>query len=345
MKKKIECGRLVSSGEIYRISRIRIGTDGPGMSTLVLFKGCRLNCVYCINKNCHKLTDKESDPAPAELYTPMELIRILNKDSIYYSMTGGGVVFGGGEPLLQSDFIEEVCERISEPWKISIETSLYVAWENISKLTKYVDLWIVDIKDINPDIYAKYTNGLGSLAIENLFRLVDVVGCDKVHIRVPRIPGFNTDKDVDNSVEYIRSKLCINPEIFTYNTDINQEMEENHPSFMGEDFTDDKSYQEFMKYVLQSKDDFLAHTLEYIKSDSDEERTSWIKKCYWMLFSEMRIWSMVREYHCTDDDIRRIIDEYIREISDIDEDSMAGFSFKIHIKERIRAEFGNVKHI
>lgn len=52
---KYEHGRLVNIGEIYKISRIRMGSDGPGMSTLVAFRECQLKCVYCLNEHCHVL--------------------------------------------------------------------------------------------------------------------------------------------------------------------------------------------------------------------------------------------------------------------------------------------------
>lgn len=51
-----------------------------------------------------------------EYYTPEKLVRVLEQDDIYFKMTGGGVVFGGGEPLLQADFIHKVC-KLSERYQ------------------------------------------------------------------------------------------------------------------------------------------------------------------------------------------------------------------------------------
>ncbi|MDO4368569.1 MAG: hypothetical protein Q4C26_07745 [Bacteroidales bacterium] len=39
--------------------------------------------------------------------TPKELLGILMKDNLYFLATGGGVTFGGGEPLLRYEFITE----------------------------------------------------------------------------------------------------------------------------------------------------------------------------------------------------------------------------------------------
>ena len=39
--------------DIMSISRLRMGTDGKGVTTLVGFYGCPLDCKYCINKHYH----------------------------------------------------------------------------------------------------------------------------------------------------------------------------------------------------------------------------------------------------------------------------------------------------
>ncbi len=96
-------------GDIMTISRLRMGTDGKRVSTLVTFFDCPLNCKYCMNDYCHK-SKHIFESVPRGAYTPQELMHVLRKDDIYYRMSGGGVTFGGGEPLLQSAFIHEVCE-------------------------------------------------------------------------------------------------------------------------------------------------------------------------------------------------------------------------------------------
>ena len=117
--------------EIMGINRLRMGTDGEGISTLVTFYGCHLNCKYCLNPQC-----KDEDTRRTNI-TPEHLVDILSVDDIYFRTTGGGVVFGGGEPLLQADYIKEVCKRIPEGWQKRIETSLNVSWDKIKLLIPY----------------------------------------------------------------------------------------------------------------------------------------------------------------------------------------------------------------
>lgn len=39
---------------IFAIDRLRMGTDGHGITTLVCFMGCPLRCAYCLNDRCHE---------------------------------------------------------------------------------------------------------------------------------------------------------------------------------------------------------------------------------------------------------------------------------------------------
>ena len=127
-------------------------------------------------------------------------------DEIYYRMSCGGIVFGGGEPLLNAEYIKEVVELIPDDIPIRVETSLNVSWEDVELLCGLVDDWIIDIKDLNPEIYDRYTGMDNSAVKENCKKLVrqyHMQGSDpKQHIlfRVPLIPGFNTEKDVEKSV-------------------------------------------------------------------------------------------------------------------------------------------------
>lgn len=203
------------TGDIMAVSRLRMATDGQGVSTLVAFFGCPLHCKYCANECCHEGKGSLLG-IPRVAYKPEELIKVLRKDEIYYLMTGGGVVFGGGEPLLQSAFIHEVCKLADSGWKKRIETSLNVPWSCVEPLLYDLDEWIIDIKDINSTIYNRYTGMDNENVLRNFLAMRDIVPPERMHIRVPHIAGFNTPDDVEKSVEWLRETLHIEPEVFTY---------------------------------------------------------------------------------------------------------------------------------
>lgn len=203
------------TGDIMSVSRLRMATDGRGVSTLVAFFDCPLRCKCCINNGCHK-GSRVFSGIPRAVYKPEELMEVLKKDEIYYLMTGGGVVFGGREPLVQSAFIHEVCMLTDAAWAKRIETTLNVPWKNTELLFDDMDEWIIDIKYMNSIIYKKYTGINNEKVIQNILRLRDFVPIERLHIRVLNIPGYNTKEDVKKSVDWIKDVLGAEPEIFDY---------------------------------------------------------------------------------------------------------------------------------
>lgn len=194
--------------EIMGINRHRMGTDGKGISTLITFYGCPLNCKYCLNPQC------KSESTPCTYIEPNDLVNLLMVDDIYFKSAGGGIVFGGGEPLLNAEYIKEVCDLVPTKWKIRIETSLNVKWDKIELLLPYIDQWIIDIKDSNTEIYKNYT-GVDNLKVyDNVLRLSHKTGIEKLLIRIPKIPNYNTEKNIQESVK-LYSNLG-NIDIFNY---------------------------------------------------------------------------------------------------------------------------------
>lgn len=194
--------------EIMGINRHRMGTDGKGISTLITFYGCPLNCKYCLNPQC------KSESTPCAYIEPNDLVNLLMVDDIYFKSTGGGIVFGGGEPLLNAEYIKEVCDLVPLQWKIRIETSLNVKWDKIELLLPYIDQWIIDIKDSNTEIYKNYTGADNLKVYDNVIRLSHKTGKEKLLIRIPKIPNYNTEKDIQESVK-LYSNLG-NIDIFNY---------------------------------------------------------------------------------------------------------------------------------
>lgn len=197
-------------GEIMAISRLRMASDGEGVSTLVAFYGCPLQCQYCANPYCHE------EGTQREAYTPAQLVSELSQDDIYFKMTGGGIVFGGGEPLLHANFIHDVCQLADPLWKKRIETSLYSKWDLVRQLAGDIDEWIVDIKDMNPKIYRAYTNMDNSVVISNLKKLIEIVPKEKIWLRIPYIRKYNSHGDVKNSVDALRKLGFSRLEEFEY---------------------------------------------------------------------------------------------------------------------------------
>ena len=192
------------------INRHRLTTDGEGVTTLVGFHGCPLHCEYCLNPQCLQADGVWCRLTPSELYSEVEI------DDLYFVATGGGICFGGGEPLLRSDFIKAFAEIMNPEWKLTIETSLNVPLENVKAIASLVQMWYVDIKDMNPDIYKAYGCKENKQVISNLQWLAANGYADKVIIRLPLIPEYNTDEDRQRSQQQLEKMGFTNFDKFNY---------------------------------------------------------------------------------------------------------------------------------
>lgn len=192
------------------INRHRLTTDGEGVTTLVGFHGCPLHCEYCLNAQCLQADGVWCRLTPGELYSEVEI------DDLYFVATGGGICFGGGEPLLRSDFIKAFAEIMNPEWKLTIETSLNVQLENVKAIASLVQMWYVDIKDMNPNIYKAYGCKENKQVVSNLQWLAANGYADKVIIRLPLIPEYNTDEDRQRSQQQLEEMGFTNFDKFNY---------------------------------------------------------------------------------------------------------------------------------
>ena len=195
---------------LIAINRHRLATDGEGVTTLVAFHGCPLHCQYCLNAQCLQADGVWCRLTPGELYSEVEI------DDLYFMATGGGICFGGGEPLLRSDFIKAFAEIMNPEWKLTIETSLNIPLENVKAIASLVQMWYVDIKDMNPDIYKAYGRKENMRVISNLQWLAANGYADKVIIRLPLIPEYNTDEDRQQSQQQLEKMGFTNFDKFNY---------------------------------------------------------------------------------------------------------------------------------
>jgi len=196
------------------IARHRIATDGEGITTLVAAHGCPLECRYCLNPHC------KSGQA-RYVFTIEELYEKLVCDDLYFEATGGGVTFGGGEPLIYSDFIRDFilyAKSCGRSWRFNLETSLSTGKESLKELDGLIDRYMVDIKDVDPEIYFAYTKKSIDDTLDALMYLAPHK--DKVTIRVPLIPGYNTECDNERTVSQLRKSGFTDFDRLTYITDI-----------------------------------------------------------------------------------------------------------------------------
>ena len=202
----------MKTAPLIGISRHRLTTDGEGVTTLVAFHGCPLRCKYCLNpQSLHS-------EGIWKHYDCMQLYEEVRLDELYFLATHGGITFGGGEPCLQSDFIYEFRQLCGQEWQLSVESSLNVPQENIEKLLPVIDYYIIDIKDINNDIYQQYTGKENEKVLNNLHYLIEHGKNEQIIVRTPIIPVYKSESDVDNSIRLLKEMGITQFDRFTYKT-------------------------------------------------------------------------------------------------------------------------------
>ena len=194
--------------------RLRMATDGAGVTALVGAYGCPLQCKLCINPQTWQ--GRSDGKPPFERVTPTELYDRVKIDNLYYLATGGGVTFGGGEPLLHTDFITAFRGIVPREWHIYAESCLNIPEDNLRAAARVVDHFFIDIKDMNPAIYRAYTGKDNTLVKSNLALLLSLVGADRITVRVPSIPDFNTEADTEASVRELHAMGVTSLDRFAY---------------------------------------------------------------------------------------------------------------------------------
>lgn len=149
-------------GRIHSLESL--GTvDGPGIRFVVFMQGCPLRCQFCHNPDTW-------DTSKGIEYTPEQLAQEIIKYKSFMDFSGGGVTFTGGEPLLQAEFLLEVCKLIKQQGiSIAVDTSGFIWNDTVKEVLEYTDLVLLDIKNFDATVYKTVTG----VALAPTLKLLD----------------------------------------------------------------------------------------------------------------------------------------------------------------------------
>ncbi|MDO4518684.1 MAG: glycyl-radical enzyme activating protein [Eubacteriales bacterium] len=186
---------LQTKGRIFDIQRYSIH-DGPGIRTIVFFKGCVLRCKWCCNPESQEYAIQNmrvlgENKTIGRDVTVEEMIEEVEQDFPYYYRSGGGLTLSGGESLCQPEFARDLFRAAKERGiNTALESMAGVPYKNIEAVLPYLDTYLMDIKHMNPQKHKEFTGKSNELMLENA-RKVALSGQTNLVIRVPVIPTFN----------------------------------------------------------------------------------------------------------------------------------------------------------
>ena len=138
-------------------------------------------------------------------YSVEQLMEELRKDEIFFR-DGGGVTFSGGEPLMQPKFVIEALKACGrEGFHRAVDTCGFVDKRIILEAANYTDLFLYDLKHMDPEKHRQYTGVDNRIILENLVAISE--SGSKINIRFPFMPGLNTDDENVKALGEFVSKL------------------------------------------------------------------------------------------------------------------------------------------
>ncbi|MEJ6951564.1 pyruvate formate-lyase-activating protein [Natronospora cellulosivora (SeqCode)] len=188
----------MQTGYIHSIETF--GTrDGPGIRFVVFMQGCPMRCLYCHNPDTWKL--KEGKEARVE-----ELITKLKRNKPYIIKSNGGLTISGGEPTMQFEFTLELLKMAKEEgFHTAVDTCGYIAKDKFREMIPYIDLVLLDIKQID-DLKHQELTGVSNNKTLEIVSLLEEEEQD-YWIRYVLVPGY-TDKreDLKKLADFLSTK-------------------------------------------------------------------------------------------------------------------------------------------
>ena len=163
-------------------------------SEITLVKIDRLKCTSCFR--CADACPQNALYRCGTEYTVEEVMDRVKRDLPFYKRSGGGVTVSGGECLWQPEFTVALLKACKEAGiHTAVDTTGYCKWEIMEKVLPYADLFLYDLKQMDPDKHRRVIGVENERILDNARRLAKAGG--KLQIRIPTIPMFN-----DNETSY-----------------------------------------------------------------------------------------------------------------------------------------------
>jgi pyruvate formate lyase activating enzyme len=200
--------------------------DGPGVRTVVFFKGCPLSCAWCHNPESQRLGQEtfffpercigcgecerggkciaNARRVVGRYIAPGDLVREILKDKLFFDASDGGVTLSGGEPLLFISYLGKVLPKLKdEGVHVAVQTCGHFDFDELkATIARYIDLIYFDLKIFDAAAHEQHTGRTNRVILENLQKLLEL-GIELVP-RIPLVPGVTaTERNLSQLADHL----------------------------------------------------------------------------------------------------------------------------------------------
>jgi len=137
----------------YHSYEITGAVNGPGVRFTLFLSGCPLRCQYCQNPDMWTLRSGKA-------VTVGRMVDEVAKYAKFLKTAHGGITVSGGEPMLQTRFLEALLRHCKQDLGLhtAVDTSGFLGDRATDEFLDLVDLFLLDIKSGDPETYYLVTS-------------------------------------------------------------------------------------------------------------------------------------------------------------------------------------------
>ena len=134
----------------------------------------------------------------------------IERDTPFFDQSGGGVTFSGGEPTTQPEFLCALLERcVERDIHTAVDTCGFARPEVFRSIAETTDLFLFDLKLMNPERHRKLTGASNDVILGNL-TMLSRMG-KEIRVRITVIPAVTDVPDNFDAIGSFVSDLAHPP--------------------------------------------------------------------------------------------------------------------------------------
>jgi pyruvate formate lyase activating enzyme len=179
--KCISCGKC---SEVCPVRAITLDED----------KGRRIDFALCTQcGECVLVCPTLALVSSGKYMTINEVVSVVERDSLFYQNSGGGVTISGGEPAMQAGFVEWLMKTMKEMGlHVALDTCGQASWNELEGLVSHADLVLYDIKHMDTEQHRRGTGKGNEQILNNVAKAGQIT---KLWLRVPVLSGYNDSEE------------------------------------------------------------------------------------------------------------------------------------------------------